>query len=138
MALFATATSRCKSQGSKFARSILNAPVAKKRPVHFECCNPILNVKKMGISVPFHTGLPGFKNADWGGEEFTCVNRDASGIYLCQGKGKAWVEDARRLHGEYAAKGVKIRMEPTNFHWALEFQVEDADGNVPRFGSEPD
>jgi predicted enzyme related to lactoylglutathione lyase len=36
------------------------------------------------------------------------------------------------------ARGVKILLEPTNFPWALEFQVEDPDGNVLRFGSEPE
>jgi len=29
-------------------------------------------------------------------------------------------------------------MEPTNFPWAKEMHVEDPDGNVIRFGSEPD
>ena len=99
----------------------------------------------MEVSVHFYTELLGFRNANWGNAEFTSVNRDSAGIYLCegnQGKGKAWawvgVDDARRLHGEYAAKGVKIRMEPTNFPWALEFHIEDPDGNVLRFGSEPE
>ena len=27
--------------------------------------------------------------------------------------------------------------EPMNYPWALEFQIEDPDGNVIRFGSEP-
>ena len=48
------------------------------------------------------------------------------------------IDDARRLHGEYAEKGVKIRMEPTNFPWALKFQQEDPDGNVLLLGSEPE
>ena len=26
---------------------------------------------------------------------------------------------------------------PTNYHWAYEMQVEDLDGNVLRFGSDP-
>jgi hypothetical protein len=47
------------------------------------------------------------------------------------------VEDAEKLHAEYKARGVKIRMPPTNHSWALEFQVEDPDGNVLRLGSEP-
>ena len=87
----------------------------------------------------------GFKNASWGGNEFTSVNRDSAEIYLClkdQGLGKAWiwigVEDVVQLREEVAARGVKIRMEPTNFRWAKEMHVEDPDGNVIRFGSEPD
>jgi hypothetical protein len=35
------------------------------------------------------------------------------------------------------ARGVTIRMLLTNHSWALEFQVQDPDGNVIRFGSEP-
>lgn len=27
---------------------------------------------------------------------------------------------------------------PTSYSWALEFQVEDPDGNVLRFGSDPE
>ena len=38
---------------------------------------------------------------------------------------------------KYVALGVKIRMAPTNYPWALEMHVEDPDGNVIRFGSEP-
>jgi hypothetical protein len=34
-------------------------------------------------------------------------------------------------------RGVAIRMPLTNHSWALEFQVEDPDGNVIRFSSEP-
>ena len=34
-------------------------------------------------------------------------------------------------------RGAPIRLPPTNFSWALEIQVEDPDGNVLRFGSEP-
>jgi len=34
-------------------------------------------------------------------------------------------------------RGVSIRLEPTNYLWALEMHVEDPDGNVLRFGSEP-
>jgi predicted enzyme related to lactoylglutathione lyase len=65
------------------------------------------------------------------------------GIYLCrggQGQGRAWlwigVEDVEKLHEEYEARGVAIRMPPTNYPWALEMHVEDPDGNVIRFGSD--
>jgi uncharacterized glyoxalase superfamily protein PhnB len=47
------------------------------------------------------------------------------------------VEDARKLHDELKSQGVTILMPLTNHSWALEFQVEDPDGNVLRFGSEP-
>jgi len=112
--------------------------------VYFENSAPILRVEDMQRSLHFYVDQLGFKNADWGGDDFTSVNRDRAGIYLCrgdQGRGGAWVwigvEDARRLHDELKARGVSIRAPLTNHAWALEFQVEDPDGNVLRFGSEP-
>jgi len=38
---------------------------------------------------------------------------------------------------KYKLSGAIIRQEPTNFSWALEMQIEDNDGNVIRFGSDP-
>ena len=59
-----------------------------------------------------------------------------------QGRGGAWVwigvDDVRALEREYARRGAAIRVPPTNFPWALEMQLEDPDGNVLRFGSEPE
>ena len=113
-------------------------------PVYFENSQPILCVEDMKRSLRFYVDQLGFKNADWGGDDFTSVNRDRAGLYLSrgeQGRGGAWVwigvEDATRLHDELKARGVAIRAPLTNRPWALEFQVEDPDGNVLRFGSEP-
>jgi len=112
--------------------------------VYFENSQPILRVADMKAAVAFYVDKLGFQNAGWGADEFTSVNRGRAGIYLCrggQGRGAAWVwvvvEDATRLHDESVARGVAIRMPLTNFSWALEFHVEDPDGNVLRFGSEP-
>ncbi|HWZ30245.1 MAG TPA: VOC family protein [Bryobacteraceae bacterium] len=112
--------------------------------VYFENSAPILRVQDMQTSLRFYVHLLGFINASWGGDQFTHVHRDQAGIYLCvgdQGLGKAWVwigvDDAEKLHDEFKARGVKIRMPPTNFPWALEMHVEDPDGNVLRLGSEP-
>lgn len=112
--------------------------------VRFENSQPILRVESMKTALEFYVGRLGFQNATWGGEDFTSVNRDQAGIYLCrgdQGAGRAWiwvgVEDVTKLREEFAARGVRIRMEPRNFPWALEMHVEDPDGNVIRFGSEP-
>jgi catechol 2,3-dioxygenase-like lactoylglutathione lyase family enzyme len=112
--------------------------------VYFEGSSPILRVEDMKAAVAFYVDKLGFQNASWGTDEFTSVNRDRAGIYLCrgdQGRGAAWVwvgvEDAASLHHEFVARGVAIRMPLTNYSWALEFQVEDPDGNVLRFGSEP-
>jgi hypothetical protein len=38
---------------------------------------------------------------------------------------------------EFSAKGAHIRSPPRNFSWAYEFEDEDPDGHVLRFGSEP-
>jgi catechol 2,3-dioxygenase-like lactoylglutathione lyase family enzyme len=115
-----------------------------QKPVPFEGSSPILRVENMEASVRFYESL-GFKNAPWGNNDFTSVNRDRAGIYLCrqsQGAGKAWVwlgvENARVLHDEWKARGIAIKLPPTNYSWALEFQVEDPDGNVLRLGSEPE
>lgn len=116
----------------------------KSGSVHFENSQPILRVDDMAACVDFYVSKLGFVNADWGSDDFTSVNRDNAGIYLChgdQGRGGAWVwigvDDAQRLYEEYVALGVTIRMPPKNFPWALEFHVEDPEGNVLRFGSEP-
>jgi predicted enzyme related to lactoylglutathione lyase len=112
--------------------------------VHFENSQPILRVESMEASLRFYVDLFGFRNAEWGSHDFTCVSRDDAVIYLCrgdQGRGGAWVwvgvEDAEKLHEELKACGVAIRMPPTYHSWAVEIQVEDPDGNVLRFGSEP-
>jgi predicted enzyme related to lactoylglutathione lyase len=112
--------------------------------VRFENAQAILRVENMETSLRFYVDKLGFKNATWGDDNFTSVNRDGAGIYLCrggQGRGGAWVwvgvEDAEKLHQELKACGAPILMPLTNYPWALEFHVEDPDGNVLRFGSEP-
>ena len=112
--------------------------------VRFEGVQPILRVENMAASLRFYVDLLGFENASWGTDDFTSVNRAGGAIYLArgdQGRGGAWlwigVDDVEKLHDELKAHGVKIRLAPTNYPWALEMQVEDPDGNVLRFGSEP-
>ena len=113
-------------------------------PVYFEGSQPILRVENMETAVRFYVDKLGFKNASWGTQDFTSVNRDKAGIYLCrgaQGRGQAWVwigvDDAEKLHEELKSRGVKILLPPTKYQWALEMQIEDPDGNVLRLGSEP-
>ena len=110
-----------------------------------ETIDPILRVEDMRRSVRYYVDVLGFREADWGTEDFSYVGRDNRGIYLCrggQGRGGAWVwvgvEDVRALHRVYRERGALIREEPVNRPWALEMQVEDPDGNVLRFGSEPE
>jgi len=113
--------------------------------VVFEGSQPILRVENMKVALAFYVGRLGFENVAWGNDDFTSVARDRAVIYLCrggQGRGGAWVwigvEDVRKLHEELRAHGVTVRLEPTNYPWALEMQIEDPDGNVLRLGSEPD
>jgi uncharacterized glyoxalase superfamily protein PhnB len=98
----------------------------------------------MAISVRYYVEVLGFKNADWGNDDFTSVNRDRAGIYLCrggQGQAGTWVwigvEDVEALYEEYQASGARIRHAPQNYPWAYEMKVADPDGHVLRFGSEP-
>ena len=110
----------------------------------FEHAEPILTVTAMDASIEYYVTVLGFANADWGGRDFTQVRRDGAGIYLCQraqGHPGSWawvgVEDVESLYQEYRRSGARIRHPPRNYPWALELHVEDLDGNVLRFGSEP-
>ena len=110
----------------------------------FECANPILRVADMARSVRYYVDVLGFRNADWGNDEFTSVGRDGAGIYLChgaQGQPGTWVwigvEDVESLYEEYQARGAIVRESPKNYSWAYEMRIEDPDGHVLRFGSEP-
>ena len=117
---------------------------ADKARIRFECIEPILRVENMQASLRFYLDLLGFENASWGSDDFTHVSRDGRGIYLSrgdQGQGRAWVwigvEDVEVLHEQCTARGMIIRLPPTNYPWAIEMQVEDPDGNVLRLGSDP-
>jgi catechol 2,3-dioxygenase-like lactoylglutathione lyase family enzyme len=118
--------------------------VATPVEARLEVIQPILRVEDMQVSLRFYVDVLGFDNAPWGTDDFTSVNRPGCGIYLCrgdQGRGGAWVwigvDDVERLHEQLKERGIPIRLEPTNYSWALEMQVEDPDGNVLRFGSDP-
>jgi len=126
------------------ARGMTATPSATPGRTKFEGAEPILSVKDMAASIRYYVDVLGFRNADWGDGKFTSVNRDGAGIYLCQGgQGTpgtwVWVgvEDVAVLYEEYKASGAKIRGKPENFPWAYEMKIEDPDGHVLRFGSEP-
>ena len=88
-------------------------PQASAARTKFECANPILSVGNMARSILYYVDVLGFTNADWGGDDFTCVTRDGAGIYLSA--------------GDQGQPGP----------WAYEMKVTDPDGHVLRFGSEP-
>ena len=119
--------------------------MADTLPTYFECIEPILRVEDMSVSLHYYVDVLGFENASWGSDDFTHVLRDGRGIYLCrgnQGQAGTWVwigvGDVRALYELYKARGAQIRQEPVNQPWALEMQIEDPDGHVLRFGSEPE
>lgn len=112
---------------------------------NFHSVQPILRVDDMGRALDFYVGVLGFAAAAWGDDDFTSVNRDAAGLYLCrqgQGAGRAWVwigvANVDRLHEELMGKRIPIRFGPVTFPHAREMHVEDPDGNVIRFGSDPE
>lgn len=100
----------------------------------------------MDVSRKFYIDLLGFAEATWGDDHFTSIHLDKKGLYLCQGEqGTAgtwiWIGfdgDIFSLYYELRAKGATIRMPPSNYSWAMEMQVEDPDGHVLRFGTDPD
>lgn len=110
---------------------------------HFEGSAPILMVTDMAASVSYYVDVLGFRNAEWGSDDFTCVSRDRAAIYLCrggQGQPGTWVwigvDDVGVLQKEYEANGARIRHPPQNYPWAYEMKVNDPDGHVLRFGSD--
>jgi len=111
--------------------------------VGVECVIPILNVADLGASIAFYTRVLGFRT-DWNDGTMASVSRDGRAIMLCpgdQGRPGTWVwigvGDIEPLYADFVAKGAAIRMGPTDFSWAYEMRVEDPDGHVLRFGSDP-
>jgi len=121
--------------------------MANNETINFRLENvtPILNVKDISISLAFYVDILGFKKAEWGDDNFTSITRDNTGLYLCrggQGVSGTWVwmgfdGDIFSLHQKLKSIGVKIKLPPTNFSWACEMQVEDPDGHILRFGTDP-
>src|SRR5262245_42890085 len=108
-----------------------------------ENVTPILRVEDIAASRRYYVATLGFA-LEWDAGEMISVARDGKSIMLChgaQGQPGTWlwigVEDADALFAEFVPKGARIRSPPQNFTWAYEFQVEDPDGHVLRFGAEP-
>ena len=120
----------------------------KSEPLNFRVENvtPILYVKDMAQSLSFYVDILGFKNAEWGNDSFTSINRDNTGLYLCkggQGLPGTWVwigfdGDIFALHQGLKVNGVTIKLPPTNFPWAYEMHIEDPNGHILRLGTDPD
>jgi predicted enzyme related to lactoylglutathione lyase len=104
---------------------------------------PIFCVADIRASIEYYVKVLGFRH-DWGDSGFASVSRDRCHLFLCendQGHPGTWawigVNDADAFAAELRERGGKIRNPPTNYPWAYEMQVEDPDGNVLRFGSDP-
>lgn len=107
-----------------------------------ETITPILRVESLTASRAHYVDVLGFA-LDWEAAGMISVSRDRCAIMLCegaQGQRGTWlwigVEDVAALFAELSAKGATIRDGLQNFPWTYEFQVEDPDGHVLRFGSE--
>jgi predicted lactoylglutathione lyase len=119
---------------------------ASAATIGVECIIPILRVNSVPASIRYYVDVLGFK-VDWGGGDessMASVSRDGQAIMLSQGEqGQpgTWiwigVEAIEPLFTEYSAKGAKFREQPTNYPWAYEMKIEDPDGHVLRFGSDP-
>ena len=110
-----------------------------------ENIQPILSVKDMNASRHFYKDILGFIEVDWGTDDFTGINRDNTGLYLCkggQGNPGTWIwvgfdGDIFELYGQLKIRGVTIKQPPVNYSWALEMEVVDPDGHILRFGTDP-
>lgn len=109
-----------------------------------ECVTPILRVRELSASLDYYVKSLGF-SVDWHvPANMASVSRGRCAVMLCQGgQGQpgTWiwvgVQDAQALFEEFSATGAILRLAPTNYPWAYEFHVQDLDGHVLRFGSEP-
>jgi catechol 2,3-dioxygenase-like lactoylglutathione lyase family enzyme len=110
----------------------------------FEGVTPILRVRSLSTSIDYYVNVLGFR-LDWEDPGiFASVSRDRCSVFLCegdQGNPGTWlwigVGDVESLYEDYHSKGARVRHQPTNYPWAYEMQIEDPDGHVLRFGSEP-
>ncbi len=115
-------------------------------PYRLEAVQVILSVKDIEISRKFYRDILQFKEVEWANDHFTAFERDGFRIFLCkglQGNPGMWVwmgfhGDIKAMYKQLKDKEVNIKMPPTNFSWAMEMQVEDPDGHVLRFGTDPD
>ena len=118
------------------------SPTSAQTP-RLECVIPILRVSDLGASLRWYHTVLGFAK-DWQSGGMASVSRDGLALMLCEGAqgnlgGWVWVgvTDVVSLYEEFERRGADIILPPTNFSWAYEIRVEDPDGNVLRFGSEP-
>lgn len=108
---------------------------------------PVLAVANVQASIDFYCDKLGFQS-DWsgGGEtpQIASVSRGGHAIMLqCREpltSGCVWIglEGFESLWKRIRADGtIAVVERPTNQPWALEMKIEDPDGNILWFGTEP-
>jgi hypothetical protein len=50
-------------------------------PVRFEGAQSIFRVENMQTALDFYVNKLGFKNVEWGNDEFTSISRDRAAVY---------------------------------------------------------
>jgi predicted enzyme related to lactoylglutathione lyase len=110
----------------------------------FTRATPILRMEDMARTVDHYVNVLGFNLADWSDEDFGSVTSGECVILLShgsQGCPGTWVyisvEDVDVLFEELKQTSADIVQDPTEKPWALEMCVQDPDGHILRFGSEP-
>ena len=115
----------------------------------FKLAIPVLHVGSSASAKEFYCGLLGFRQ-DFAyrvddAQADPCymgLTRDGVGVHVSSFSGDAvaggavfiLVEDVDALHAELVAKGVPIRLPPTDQSWGnREMYVNDPDGNSVRF-----
>jgi catechol 2,3-dioxygenase-like lactoylglutathione lyase family enzyme len=108
---------------------------------------PVLAVADVPASIRFYCDVLEFK-LDWRGEadppQIASVSRDGHAIMLQQfqpgAPGCVWVgmSGLASLWARVRSNArVAVVQRPTNHHWAVDMKIEDPDGNVLWFGTEP-
>jgi predicted enzyme related to lactoylglutathione lyase len=108
---------------------------------------PVLAVADVEASIRFYRDMLGFK-FDWSGggdtPQIASVSRDGHAIMIQRRDpstpGCVWIgiDGLVSLWERVRASGtVAVVQRPTNQPWALEIKIEDPDGNILWFGTEP-
>ena len=115
----------------------------------FNLAIPVLYVRSAAAAEEFYCGQLGFRrdfayrvDYAWADPCYMGVTRDGVELHLSSfpwdavagGAVFLLVKDAEALHAEVVAKGVAIRLPPTDQSWGnREMYVSDPDGNSIRF-----
>lgn len=117
---------------------------AAEAEMTFGTATPIFRVRNLAASVEYYVNVLGFEINWQDPGVFASVSRGSCRLFLCegdQGNPGAWawigVGEVESLFVQYQGAGALIRQPPTNFPWAREIQVADPDGNILRFGCDP-